>query len=205
MNILSQKESHRAKASWRLCQDNPILFVGDESWVFQYDSETKRHKLQWTSQRLISCQGFINTIQILFVALWLWMSHGYFNMTQRRNVTSCNGQVRDSYHAKVSSIQSKFCSLHYDWRWVMGISIWLRDETSQDAMDKLETHIMPRLCQDNPNFVRCIMTLDESWVFQYDSETNPQKVQWTSKSSPRPRKFGFVIHKEFVPKREESQ
>jgi hypothetical protein len=44
-------------------------------------------------------------------------------------------------------------------------------------------------CQDNASFVACTVTRDESWVFQYDQETKCQSMQWTLKSSPRPKKF----------------
>jgi transposase len=70
-------------------------------------------------------------------------------------------------------------------------------------------------CQDNPSFLDCIVAGDESWVFQYDPEMKCQSMQWTSKSSPRPRSFLFkrprsklcwshfltkgVIHNGFVP------
>jgi hypothetical protein len=71
-------------------------------------------------------------------------------------------------------------------------------------------------CQDNPSFLDCIVTGDESWVFKYDPETKRQSMQWTSKSSGMPKKFHLqkskikttlttffdthgLIHKGFVP------
>jgi hypothetical protein len=70
-------------------------------------------------------------------------------------------------------------------------------------------------CQDSPIFLDCIVTADESWVFQYDPETKLQSMQWTSESPTRPRNFLLqkskiktmlitffdkqgVIHKEFI-------
>jgi hypothetical protein len=44
-------------------------------------------------------------------------------------------------------------------------------------------------CEGNPTFLDCIVTGDESWLFQYDPETKSQSMQWTSKSSPRPKIF----------------
>jgi histone-lysine N-methyltransferase SETMAR len=78
---------------------------------------------------------------------------------------------------------------------------------------------MPRLHPDlsrQSQFLDCIVTGDESWVFQYDPEMKQQSMQWTSKPSLRPKKFRLqkskiktmlitffdkqvVIHKEFVP------
>jgi hypothetical protein len=31
--------------------------------------------------------------------------------------------------------------------------------------------------------------VDASWLFQYEPEAKHQSLQWTSKSSPRPKKF----------------
>ena len=38
------------------------------------------------------------------------------------------------------------------------------------------------------NFVNCIITGDETWVYGYDVETKAQSSQWVSKTSPRPKK-----------------
>ena len=64
-----------------------------------------------------------------------------------------------------------------------------------------------------------VITGDESWVFQYDSETKRQSRQWKSVSSPRPKKARMqrsqvkvmlitffdhqgMVHHEFVPQRQ---
>jgi hypothetical protein len=44
-------------------------------------------------------------------------------------------------------------------------------------------------CQDNSNFLDYIVIVDESRVFQHDWEMKRQRLQWTSRSSPRPEKF----------------
>ena len=38
------------------------------------------------------------------------------------------------------------------------------------------------------NFLKNIVTVDETWVYAYDVETKDQYSQWVSKMSPRPRK-----------------
>ena len=69
---------------------------------------------------------------------------------------------------------------------------------------------------NNPNFLKSIVTGDETWCFQYDPETKRQSAEWKSKNSPQAKKVRKVpskiktmlitffdskgiIHKEFVP------
>jgi hypothetical protein len=52
-----------------------------------------------------------------------------------------------------------------------------------------------KTCQDNPSFLDCIATENESWAVQYDPETKRQSMQWTSKSSPSPKKFPLQMSK----------
>jgi hypothetical protein len=59
-----------------------------------------------------------------------------------------------------------------------------------------ECHIENRLtiCQDlknqsaDINFIKNIITGDETWVYGYDSEKKLQSSQWETKFSPRPKK-----------------
>ncbi|KZC08958.1 hypothetical protein WN55_11421, partial [Dufourea novaeangliae] len=44
------------------------------------------------------------------------------------------------------------------------------------------------MANDNENFLKSIITGDETWVYGYDVETKTQSSQWTSKFSPRPKK-----------------
>lgn len=70
--------------------------------------------------------------------------------------------------------------------------------------------------ENNPNFLKSIVTGDETWCFQYDPETKRQSAEWKSKNSPQAKKVRKVpskiktmlitffdskgiIHKEFVP------
>jgi hypothetical protein len=38
------------------------------------------------------------------------------------------------------------------------------------------------------NFLKNVVTGDETWVYEYDIETKAQLSQWVGKSSPRPKK-----------------
>jgi hypothetical protein len=64
------------------------------------------------------------------------------------------------------------------------------------------------------NFLKNVITGDETWVYGYDIETKAQSSQWKGKSSPRQKKtksikcegvaglffyWKGVIHHEFVP------
>jgi predicted AAA+ superfamily ATPase len=37
------------------------------------------------------------------------------------------------------------------------------------------------------NFLKNIVTVDETWFYGYDVETKAQSSQWVSKTSPRPK------------------
>jgi hypothetical protein len=63
----------------------------------------------------------------------------------------------------------------------------LTDEEKQRRLTSCQDFI--QTCQDNPSFLDCIVIGDELWVFQNDPETKRESMQWTSKSSPRPKKF----------------
>jgi len=50
------------------------------------------------------------------------------------------------------------------------------------AQDFLETS------NNDPHFLKKIITGDESWIYGYDPETKAQSSQWKSPESPRPKK-----------------
>jgi len=54
-----------------------------------------------------------------------------------------------------------------------------RISVSQELLDRSNTH---------ENFLKNVITGDETWVYGYDVETKVQPSQWLGKSSPRPKK-----------------
>ena len=44
------------------------------------------------------------------------------------------------------------------------------------------------MANDNENFLKTIITGDETWVYGYDVETKAQSSQWKTDTSPRPKK-----------------
>lgn len=73
-----------------------------------------------------------------------------------------------------------------------------------------------KTADENPDFLNCIVTGDESWCLKYDPETKRQSSEWRSPGSPRQKKvrseksriktmlIAFfdshgIIHKEFLP------
>ena len=50
---------------------------------------------------------------------------------------------------------------------------------SQELLDRSNT---------DENFLKNVITGDETWVYGYDVETEVQSSQWVEKSSPRPKK-----------------
>jgi hypothetical protein len=84
-------------------------------------------------------------------------------------------------------------------------AIWM--ETSGDFITT---------CDQDPSFLRIIVTGDETWCYQFDLESKWQSMEWRSPSSLRPKKSHLqkskvktmlivffdsdgIIHKEFVP------
>ena len=70
--------------------------------------------------------------------------------------------------------------------------------------------------KSNRNFLKNVITGDESWIFEYDSETKRQSKEWHTSASPRPKKARMskskiksmlicfltvkaTVHTEFVP------
>ena len=54
---------------------------------------------------------------------------------------------------------------------------------SQGLLDRLNT---------DENFLKNVITGNETWVYSYDVETKVQSSQWVGKSSPRPKKHVSV-------------
>lgn len=69
---------------------------------------------------------------------------------------------------------------------------------------------------DDPDFLKRVITGDESWVYGYDVETKAQSSQWKSPEEPRPKKarqvrsnvkvlltvffdYNGLVHQEFLP------
>ena len=82
-----------------------------------------------------------------------------------------------------------------------------RRDVCLDFLDRLERE---------PEFFSRVITGDESWILEYDSETKRRSREWHAANSPRPKRaranpksnrFSFVfffdsqgiVHKEFVP------
>ena len=54
-----------------------------------------------------------------------------------------------------------------------------RVTVSQELLDRSNT---------DENFLKDVITGDETWVYGYDVETKVQSSEWVGKSSPRPKK-----------------
>ncbi len=85
-----------------------------------------------------------------------------------------------------------------------------RNQRVAHAKDLVETFAT------EPDFVKMIITIDETWCFAYDPATKRQSAEWIVKHEPRPKKWKFqqsriktmlilffdsrgVVYKEFVP------
>ena len=52
-----------------------------------------------------------------------------------------------------------------------------------------KSHNLPRPFGEADDMWGCVITGDETWVYQYDPETKPQNAQWKTANSPRPKKL----------------
>jgi len=48
-------------------------------------------------------------------------------------------------------------------------------------------HLLERI-QSDRNFLKNVITGDETWIFEYDPETKRQNKEWHTSASPRPKK-----------------
>ena len=78
------------------------------------------------------------------------------------------------------ALQPNFC--HACWRMIKNrIDLTL----SQGLLDR---------ANGDDNFLKNIITWDETWVYGYNVETKVQSSQWVSKTSPRPKKHAKCVH-----------
>jgi hypothetical protein len=57
------------------------------------------------------------------------------------------------------------------------------------------TRDMLMCANEDPEFLKTVITGDEMWVYGYDPETKVQSLQWKHSSSPRPKKAQRVRSK----------
>lgn len=87
---------------------------------------------------------------------------------------------------------------------------------AQKAARVIHAEEVVAAARNHPNFLKSIVTGDETWCFQYDPKTKRQSAEWKSSNSPQAKKtrkvpskiktmlIAFfdskgIIHKEFVP------
>jgi hypothetical protein len=58
----------------------------------------------------------------------------------------------------------------------------------QQQLDPEVTWDMLDSANEDPEFLKTVITGDETWVYGYDLETKVQLSQWKHSSSPRPKK-----------------
>ena len=77
-----------------------------------------------------------------------------------------------------------------------GLKVDQKDMRRDSCIDFLES------IENYPHFPECVITGDETWVFEYDLEIKRHSMEWHIPSSPR-QFFDsqIIVHKEFVPPR----
>jgi len=88
------------------------------------------------------------------------------------SVGSCDAILTDDLHMKRMCTKFVSCLLTDDQR---------------EQHQTITGDLLERSCED-VQFLKNIVTGDESWVYGYDLETKQQSSQWNGPSSPRPKK-----------------
>ncbi|UYV71504.1 hypothetical protein LAZ67_8003523 [Cordylochernes scorpioides] len=90
----------------------------------------------------------------------------------------------------------------------------LTEEQKEVRMDVCKN--MVKMTRPDPEWMQKIITGDETWVYQYDTETKRQSSQWIERGEPKPKKARFtkskvntllvtffcingLVHHEFIP------
>jgi len=88
------------------------------------------------------------------------------------SVGSCDAILTDNLHMK--RVCAKFVSR-------------LLTDDQREQRQTIAGDLLERSCED-VQFLKNIVTGDESWVYGYDPETKQQSSQWKGPSSPQPKK-----------------
>jgi len=110
------------------------------------------------------------------------------------SVVSCDAILTDDLHRKCVCVKFVPCLLTDDQR---------------EQRQTIAGDLLVRSCED-VQFLKNIVTGDESWVYGYDPETKQQSSQWKGPSSPRPKNktkdmlLAFfdskgIVHHEYAP------
>ena len=88
------------------------------------------------------------------------------------SVSSCDAILTDDLHMKC--VCAKFV-------------LRLLTDDQHEQHQTITSDLLECSCEDM-QFLKNIVTGDESWIYGYDPETKQQSSQWTGPSSPRPKK-----------------
>ena len=107
-------------------------------------------------------------------------------LTDRRVTIRYVSDVLNISYGSVQSIISEQIGMHkVSARWVPRM---LTQEMMQNRVTASQENL--NQWQHNPeDFLKRVVTVDETWVHHYDPETKLQSKEWKRPSSPTPRKF----------------
>ena len=100
-------------------------------------------------------------------------------LTVRELAEECGISVRSCYHILMEKSKMHRVAAKFVPHLMTSDQQAHRVQVSQDLLDHSE---------NDKEFLSKIIAGDESWVYGYDVETKVQSSQWTSKTSPRPKK-----------------
>ena len=107
-------------------------------------------------------------------------------LTVRELAEECGISVGSCHHILTKELKMHCVAAKFVPRLMTSDQQAHRVQVCQDLLDHSE---------NDKEFLSKIITADESWVYCYDLETKVQSSQWTSKTSPRPKKARQVQFK----------
>ena len=54
---------------------------------------------------------------------------------------------------------------------------------------EIAQQLLQRFCEEGNEFMQKVVTIDETWIWDFEPELKSQSSEWRGKGSPRPKKF----------------
>ncbi|UYV81520.1 hypothetical protein LAZ67_20001421 [Cordylochernes scorpioides] len=168
------------------------IITGDETWVYDYDPETKRQYAEWRGQDIAPNDFF------LFPKLKAVLKGRHFDTRDdiiEKSLLALKSIPKELY---------KNCFDNLGKRWRRWFSRFknrmesVKDEKRvgvQFCTGTLKRRIalklpkkMLEMVEENPNWKEEVITGDETWIYRYEPEIKRQSMEWKGKDEPKTKK-----------------
>ena len=107
---------------------------------------------------------------------------------RRQDLRSIASEVGISFGAVQLILTNILGMLKLSAGWVRQM---LTDDKKRTWLD-IHSHLLSLYEDDHGNFIKRVVTQDETWVHHFDPESKMQSKQWKHPGSPPPKKFKSV-------------